>query len=95
MSRRCPPGGGQRRENACEHFTKLSEIRLFIRPSIIVIAGVILLDIIPITEDGFRQSNFLSGIAEFQATDILNQGNRVCLQSGEILFRQDEPAYRS
>ncbi|MDO9109161.1 MAG: Crp/Fnr family transcriptional regulator [Desulfatirhabdiaceae bacterium] len=46
-------------------------------------------------EDSFRRSDFLSGITEPQASDILNRGNLVRLKSGEILFHQGDPAYKS
>lgn len=53
------------------------------------------MDITAIIEDSFHQSDFLSGITEPQAADILGRGNRVRLKSGEILFRQGDPAYKS
>ena len=46
-------------------------------------------------EDSFRRSDFLSGITEPQASDILNRGNLVRLKSGEILVHQGDPAYKS
>ena len=48
-----------------------------------------------IIEDSFRRSDFLIGITESQAADILNRGNRVHLKSGNILFHQGDPAYKS
>jgi CRP/FNR family transcriptional regulator, nitrogen oxide reductase regulator len=53
------------------------------------------LDITPIIEGSFRRSDFLSGITEPQAAGILNRGNRIHLNSGEILFHQGDPAYKS
>jgi CRP-like cAMP-binding protein len=48
-----------------------------------------------IIEDSFGQSDFLSGIAELHATDILNRGNRIRLKSGQLLFHQGDPAHKS
>ncbi|MCX5883145.1 MAG: Crp/Fnr family transcriptional regulator [Deltaproteobacteria bacterium] len=47
-----------------------------------------------IIENSFLRSDFLTGITELQATDILNRGNRIRLKSGEILFRQGDPAHK-
>jgi len=52
------------------------------------------LDVSTIIEDSFLRSDFLTGITELQATDILNRGNRIRLKSGEILFRQGDPAHK-
>jgi CRP/FNR family transcriptional regulator, nitrogen oxide reductase regulator len=48
-----------------------------------------------IIEDSFHRSDFLSGITESQAAGILNRGNRIHLQPGEILFSQGDPAHNS
>ncbi len=48
-----------------------------------------------IIADSIRRSDFLSGITEPQASDILNRGNLVRLKSGEILFHQGDPAHKS
>jgi len=53
------------------------------------------LDVSTITEDSFHRSEFLSGITEPQAADILSRGNRILLKSGETLFHQGDPAYKS
>ncbi len=53
------------------------------------------MDLSAIIGDSFRRSEFLSDVSEPQAADILNRGNRVRLKSGEILFRQGDPAYKS
>jgi CRP-like cAMP-binding protein len=45
-----------------------------------------------IFQDGFRLSDFFSGITELHAIDILNRGNRTRLKSGEFLFCQGDPA---
>ena len=37
-----------------------------------------------ITENSFHRSDFLSGITESQAAGILNRGNRIRLQPGEM-----------
>ena len=52
------------------------------------------MDITAVIEDSFHQSDFLSGITEPQAANILSRGNRVRIKSGEILFRQGAPAYK-
>ena len=52
------------------------------------------MDVSTIIEDSFLRSDFLTGITELQATDILNRGNRIRLKSGEILFRQGDPAHK-
>lgn len=46
-------------------------------------------------QDNFNRSDFLSGITELQVTDILNQGNRISIKSGKILFRQGDSANNS
>jgi len=48
-----------------------------------------------IIEDSFHRSDLLSGITESQAADILDRGNRIRLQPGEILFHQGDPAHKS
>jgi CRP-like cAMP-binding protein len=48
-----------------------------------------------IIEDRFYRSDFLSGITESQTASILNRGNRIQFQSGEILFHQGDPAHKS
>lgn len=52
------------------------------------------MDIPAIIEDSIHRSDFLSGILEPHATDILNRGNRIRLRSREVLFRQGDPAYK-
>ena len=47
-----------------------------------------------IINDSFRGSDFFIGVTEPDASDILNQGNRTCLKSGEFLFRQGDPAVK-
>jgi CRP/FNR family transcriptional regulator, nitrogen oxide reductase regulator len=53
------------------------------------------LDVTLIIEGSFRRSDFLSGVTESQAAGILNRGNRIHLNPGEILFHQGDPAYKS
>ena len=53
------------------------------------------MDVSTIIEDSFHRSDFLYGITEPQAADILNRGNRIRRQSGEFLFRQGDPAHKS
>ncbi|MBI5589517.1 MAG: Crp/Fnr family transcriptional regulator [Deltaproteobacteria bacterium] len=50
------------------------------------------MDVSTIIEDSFRQSDFLLGITESHAIDILNRGIRIHLKSGEYLFHQGDRA---
>ena len=50
------------------------------------------MDVNTLIEDSFRRSEFLLGITESHATDILHRGSRIRLKSGDILFCQDDPA---
>lgn len=52
------------------------------------------MDVKTIIEDSFRRSEFLLGITESHAVDILHRGSRIRLKAGEILFYQGDPAYQ-
>ncbi len=52
------------------------------------------MDVNTLIEDSFRRSEFLLGITESHATDILHRGSRIRLKAGEILFYQGDPAYK-
>lgn len=44
--------------------------------------------------DTFHRSNLFAGIAIKERDDILSQGHHIFFKSGEILFREDNPALR-